>query len=617
MTTREEPQAESFDRGVVAHIGLVRHIGAATLSGQVDLDDFTQDVLARVFAKRDQLRDLSRLRAWMASIARNTARNWNRRQRVMFTELSDALSLPVPPSDELLSDQERWAALVEALSRLPESDQALIRAHYYDGLSAREIQARSQLSAGAIRVRLSRARAALRERLAPLLGVLGLIDGAPAPRGFGEVPKGSNRMGMTGSLACSLAVVGWLGFGAVQVEEAVWNAAAFAGQGDTVASIELLTTEFRPRAELVVAGGGEEAARWQVSDTEEERSMGKELDVTPTRTISTIVGTLHAMLREVDPPAWSIDRLYGVLGHAFTFGMKQGGGDVWQEAELDYGPGSGFFEMLPELGYRMRIVEAVRNDEGDNFQEFEADAWDAVRASVDLGVPALVWQPMTAELKDEGIIAGAWGMLVGYDESDETYAVRHQYYGLGRETYSVRYDALGTAAAANWFCVLVYDGPEPVDAKSAHFRALQNAVAFANDTRWPPATGHHSADARGLTAYPLWREAIESGDAAPEFSQYHAYDLTVFRGHAAAYLRELLTVFPAAASDLQEAAGYYDRLVATATALHDLCAAAKDAGGFSDDARAEAVGLVTAALEAERDAIASIQTAIAVLDESR
>ncbi len=194
MSARTEYQVESFDRGVVAHVGLVRHIGAATLSGQADLDDFTQDVLARAFAKREQLRDLSRLRAWIASIARHTAQNWNRRQRLMFTELSDALALPAPPADEWLSDRERWAALVDALSRLPESDQALIRAWYYDELSARDIEGQTQLSAGAIRVRLSSARAVLRERLAPLLAVLGVVDSVRTPRGFGEVPKGSNRM---------------------------------------------------------------------------------------------------------------------------------------------------------------------------------------------------------------------------------------------------------------------------------------------------------------------------------------------------------------------------------------------------------------------------------------
>ena len=255
MVGSDKTQTELFDRGVVAHIGLVRHIGAATLSRPVDLDDFTQDVVACAFAKRHQLRDLSRLRAWVASIARNTAQNWNRNQRFTFTELSDALSLslPVPLADEQLSDRERWAALVDALSRLPESDQALIRAYYVDELSAREIQARTRLSAAAVRKRLSRARGLLRERLGPLLGVLGVLDSVHTPRRFGEVPRGNNRMGVTGSVACSLAVVGWLGFGAYQVEQAVWDAALLAPRSDTVATVELLTSGFRPPVTLATA----------------------------------------------------------------------------------------------------------------------------------------------------------------------------------------------------------------------------------------------------------------------------------------------------------------------------------------------------------------------------
>ncbi|MBT3269925.1 hypothetical protein HN371_22450 [Candidatus Poribacteria bacterium] len=271
--------------------------------------------------------------------------------------------------------------------------------------------------------------------------------------------------------------------------------------------------------------------------------------------------------------------------------------------------------MLPELGRQVTIFDTAQSDEGGSFDEIVASAWNAVRASIDRGIPALVWQPMTLEMKDEGIRAGAWGLLVGYDESDETYAVRHQYVDRGRETYAVRYDALGTVASANWFCVLVFDPPgESVEVAETHLRALRNAVAFAKDTRWPTTTGHHRGEARGLAAYPLWRDAFESGEAEPGYSQYHAHDLQVFRGHAAAYMRELVEVFPAAASLLQQAAGQYDRLVDTATTLHDRCAAAKDAGGFSEDARAEAAGLVTAALQAERDAIASIQAALAVLD---
>lgn len=82
-------------------------------------------------------------------------------------------------------------------------------------------------------------------------------------------------------------------------------------------------------------------------------------------------------------------------------------------------------------------------------------------------------------------------------------------------------------------------------------------------------------------------------------------------------MRELVEVFPAAASTLQEAAEHYDRLVEIATTLHDLCAAARDEGRLSDDARVEAARLVTAALDADRSAIARIAAALATLEESQ
>lgn len=603
MTRSGESQAESFDRGVASHIGLVRHIGAASLSGQYDLDDFTQDVLARVFAKRDQLRDLSRLRAWMATIARNTAQNWNRKQQFMFAELSDALSLPPPPADEWLSQRERWAALVDALSRLPESDQALIRAYYYDELSARELQAQTRLSAAVIRVRLSRARAVLRERLMPLLGALGVMDRVRAPRRFGEVPRGDNRMGMSGSFACSLAVIGWLGFGASQVEEAAWNVTASTAQAETLAPIEAPAARPRPTVELMAAAGAGEGA------ADEERSMGKVLDIGPTPDVSTLVGGVHAMLQAAGHSEWSTARLQGVLGHAFSFVMNEGAGKVEHVAGLDWGTPP---KLLPLLGYQVQVFEAypVARD-----SPLKGEAWEAVRASIDRGIPAVAWQPMSLDQQASGVTAYVWGLLVGYDESEGTYAVRHQYVNDGSETFTVRYDAIGhTDPPWEWFCVMVYDEPLPADLTTTHRTALENVAGFANGTRWFRDT---RPDGVGYAAYELWRDAFASGEASPLHSGIHSEMLMTFRRHAADYLREVVAIFPHAAHALKQAAALYDQEVQTLGKLHDLCTKAEDTVGFSDVDRIEAAGLVTAALAADRDAVTTIEAAIAGWRESQ
>ena len=82
---------------------------------------------------------------------------------------------------------------------------------------------------------------------------------------------------------------------------------------------------------------------------------------------------------------------------------------------------------------------------------------------------------------------------------------------------------------------------------------------------------------------------------------------------AAAYLRELGELFPTAANQLKEAAAHYDREIAVVHELDDLSREAEEAGGFTAETRADAQELVTAALQAERDAIADIEAALAIL----
>ena len=344
--------------------------------------------------------------------------------------------------------------------------------------------------------------------------------------------------------------------------------------------------------------------------------MSKTLDIQPMPNVSTAVGALHGMMQGVEPGAWSLARLQGVLGQAFIFEMREGAGELWQEANVDWFT---FFDLLPDLGHEIRIFDAKGSGVQADRVKREAlawEAWEAVRGSIDRGIPAVAWAPRSREQQADGLMASNWGLLVGYDESDETYTARHQYVDQGREAFTVRYDGFGHEGRSGWFCVLVYDKPEPVDATRTHVKALRNAVAFAKGVRYDPKHAPYPVDARGFAAYQLWSEAIESGVATPEYSQSHAGQLGPMRRNAAAYLRELIKVFPAAASDLQQAAGHYDRLVETSNTLHDLCGKAKDAGAFSDDARAEARDLVTAALEADKDAIGRIEAALEALEES-
>ena len=336
------------------------------------------------------------------------------------------------------------------------------------------------------------------------------------------------------------------------------------------------------------------------------------------------------MLHAAGHSEWSPARLQGVLGNAFSFETRKGAARVWQEANLDWWL---FLEIVPELdlGCRIQRFQVRQHQEADSrtpggsgsgfrphhrgeFKALKAAAWEAVRASIDQGIPAVAWNPMSFEQAEAGLTANDWGLLVGYDTSDETYTVRHNYVHSG--DFTVRYDEIGHTDRSELFCVLVYDGPEPADTTRVHATALRNAIAFANGTRYDPNETTYHVDARGFAAIELWGQAIESGAADPELARYQIWELRELREFAAAYLRELVAILPVSAIELERGANHYDRVVTSADRLHTLCKRARDVGRFEADIRAEARGLVTVALQSERDAIGSIEAAILLVEET-
>ncbi len=610
MALRPQRRGTSFDRIVLENVGLIRRIGVANLRDRADLDDFTQAVVLRVYANRDSVRDEQRLANWIAVVAKNAARNWNAKRRAFPTDvLPDMPDVGASPL-ERLEDEERWEALIRTLTRLDKRHQDVLRAYYLQELAPSAMKARYGLSSGAIAMRLARARRALRRRLGVVSGLTAWFCARPEARAFGEVPVGSGRMSTAFSLATSTLIVGWLGVSAHSIEQATVDLAMVSPQEDApvrIARLDQMSAEFRPKVTLVSSS----------STRGKEGPMSKVLHIEPTHPYTTTVAGLERMLQAAGQSEWSPARLQGVLGHAFSFVMREGAGTVFQEAWLDYrGGGAHFVEMLPDLGLRVRSFQAARQDEDDDWTQLRADAWAAVRASIDRGIPAMAWNPMSQEQEEAGLGAQLWGLIVGYDESDETYTIRHQFVNGGAEAFAVRYDALGHSGQS-LFCVLVCDAVDQVDAASVHANTLRNAVGLANGNRYGAKDIGYRVDATGFAAYKLWGEALASGAAPAKKSGRHAWELRIAREHAAAYLRELVDLFAAAAPELQEAAAQYDRESETLLELEHLSGAAGKAGGFSADTGAAARDLVTAALQADRDAITKVEAAIAVLDASR
>lgn len=145
----------------------------AMLGDAAEAEDVVQEALLRAYTDLPRLRDPHRFGAWLCGIAINLAK-MRLRQRHGLISLEE-----LAPVQKLLESSEasperefevgELLRLVRrALAMLPVRQREILLMHYADGLSCAEIGTRVGQSAGAVRVRLHRARGRLRAELAGL-----------------------------------------------------------------------------------------------------------------------------------------------------------------------------------------------------------------------------------------------------------------------------------------------------------------------------------------------------------------------------------------------------------------------------------------------------------------
>jgi len=137
-----------------------------------DADDAVQDALLTAWHARDSYRGDGRLDGWMVRLVA-TACNRMRRGRKNDPALHvvDHQLSSDDPSPERASFREELAgALEKALSELGDEDRVLLLLADAHGWKGPELAKKLGLKHGAVRTRLSRARARVREHLKTLVG---------------------------------------------------------------------------------------------------------------------------------------------------------------------------------------------------------------------------------------------------------------------------------------------------------------------------------------------------------------------------------------------------------------------------------------------------------------
>ncbi|HVY60985.1 MAG TPA: sigma-70 family RNA polymerase sigma factor [Planctomycetota bacterium] len=148
----------------------------ATVLGFVppaEADDVAQEAFLRVVQGLATFDGRARLGTWIVRVAVNTALNHlrARRRRPPPAPLPDEALVPspAPAPGALLDEAEERAAYLRALDALPDEQRAVVVLRVQRGLSFEEVAAALGIARPTAESRMARAKARLRELLAPLV----------------------------------------------------------------------------------------------------------------------------------------------------------------------------------------------------------------------------------------------------------------------------------------------------------------------------------------------------------------------------------------------------------------------------------------------------------------
>jgi RNA polymerase sigma-70 factor (ECF subfamily) len=175
-SSRDAPVSEMMDSGTIAgryRASIYRYI-LRLVGDPARADDLTQETFLRVHRRIGGLRDPAAVEAWLYRIATNLCYDTFRQREhrspptplVALGEGSAALSdeAALHP-DQLLDQNEMSDCVLRFLSDLPDSQREVLLQHDLQGFTGPEIADRLGLTIHNVKIRLHRARVALRAAL--------------------------------------------------------------------------------------------------------------------------------------------------------------------------------------------------------------------------------------------------------------------------------------------------------------------------------------------------------------------------------------------------------------------------------------------------------------------
>lgn len=169
--------AAVFEALMRPHLRPLFRIAYRLTGRREDAEDLVQDLLTKLYARRQELDGIDNLRSWLMRVMYRQFID-NRRQHarsplrlVVDTQSDDEQADPLArlaAEDDPQAHAEaaaREAVLLKAIERLSEDHQRVLALHDVEGYTLEEIQVMLDCPIGTLKSRLHRARARLRELL--------------------------------------------------------------------------------------------------------------------------------------------------------------------------------------------------------------------------------------------------------------------------------------------------------------------------------------------------------------------------------------------------------------------------------------------------------------------
>ena len=155
--------AEAFSTFVREKAKYYYYVAYRVTLNRESAEDAVQNAFAKLWEKRDTIKDDGNLNAWLYRVVVNIAIDDKRRLR--FTELNESIASG-ESGDETLEKNDISDKITKVLSTLPPRQRAAVMMVYYDGIAQKEAAEAMGINIKALESLLSRAKTVLKEQLA-------------------------------------------------------------------------------------------------------------------------------------------------------------------------------------------------------------------------------------------------------------------------------------------------------------------------------------------------------------------------------------------------------------------------------------------------------------------